>query len=189
MLGADFGGVLTLCRVRVAAGGLVTDHLESTQRGARCARRPGGLCCRRGRRSEAGVGDPSRYGDQRGWDGFTEIVRRKVATNLRVMRLTVWSWMVPIAAFFLLLSLTTSGTWRERFRGATDLRTGLMGLFVVGFLGGAVNDSGIVIPALALVYIGAFLMLVQVRKPFEAPEVRLPEDASPPIKPAPAVSG
>ena len=78
---------------------------------------------------------------------------------------------------------------RDSFRGATDLRTGLMGLFVVGFLGGAVNDSGIVIPALALVYIGAFLMLVQVRKPFEAPEVRLPEDASPPIKPAPAVSG
>lgn len=124
-----------------------------------------------------------------GWDGFVEIVRRKVETNLRVMRLTVWSWMVPIAAFFVLLSLTTSGTWRERFRGAGDLRTGLLGLFVVGFLGGAVNDSGIVIPALALVYIGSFLMLVQVRKPFEAPEVLLPEEASPLIEPTEVVSG
>jgi hypothetical protein len=190
MLGADFGGVLTF----VPAFGLLLaawSPITWNRRNVALAVLVGlvSFAVAVGVALKLGSGTHLDTVTNGGWDGFTEIVRRKVATNLRVMRLTVWSWMVPIAAFFLLLSLTTSGTWRERFRGATDLRTGLMGLFVVGFLGGAVNDSGIVIPALALVYIGAFLMLVQVRKPFEAPEVRLPEDASPPIKPAPAVSG
>ncbi|MEZ5374171.1 MAG: hypothetical protein R2704_15880 [Microthrixaceae bacterium] len=176
MLGSDFGGVLTF----VPAFGL----LLALWSGVRWTRARLALAALAGIAAFAaavalslkvGGGTHLDSVTAGGFDGFGEIVRRKIATNLRVMRLTAWSWMVPICAFFVLLSLTTSGTWRDRFRGARDSRSGLLGLFVLGFLGGAVNDSGIVIPAMALVYIGAFLMLVQVRKPFETPEVRLPE--------------
>ena len=47
----------------------------------------------------------------------------------------------------------------------------LIGLLGFGLIGGALNDSGIVIPALVLVVVGSMMMMMRVREPFADPVV------------------
>lgn len=106
-----------------------------------------------------------------GGTSVSEIVRRKLATNLRVMRVTTWSWMVPIVMAFILGTLGTGGGWRRWFNGHRIWGIGFVALFAFGLLGGALNDSGIVIPALVLVIVGSMIMMIRVRRPFADPTI------------------
>lgn len=47
----------------------------------------------------------------------------------------------------------------------------MVGLVGFGILGGLANDSGIAIPAMVCVYIGAMLLLLARRRPFATPLV------------------
>ncbi|MFM7068376.1 MAG: hypothetical protein ACKOYM_02845, partial [Actinomycetes bacterium] len=93
---------------------------------------------------------------------------RKLETNLRVMRITTWTWMVPIIMVFILGTFVARGGSARWFGANRAWRTTFVSMIAFGVLGGALNDSGVVIPALVLVFVGALLFLVQVRYPFGA---------------------
>lgn len=90
----------------------------------------------------------------RGPGAFFDTVGRKVETNLRVFTSTIWTYFVPPSlAFISWLLLRPKGRW-ERFAGDyPTLRAGLIGGLVLSLLGFAVNDSGIVVPAMVLSYL------------------------------------
>jgi hypothetical protein len=95
-----------------------------------------------------------------GGGSFLTTVARKVATNLRVLKTTVWSWLVPIIGAFLLYLLI----WERRLgrllpRGSA-LRIGVIAALGAGLLGFALNDSGVVITALVYLYLGPYLTLL-----------------------------
>ena len=118
-----------------------------------------------------------------GGSSFVTTVLRKVATNLRVLRGTVWAWLVPIIAAFLLYLLI----WERRLgrllpRGSA-VRIGVIAALGAGLLGFAVNDSGVVITALVYLYLGPYLTLLALDA--QEPDSELLE----PIMPAPAPTG
>jgi hypothetical protein len=108
-------------------------------------------------------------------DGVWATIARKVDTNLRVLRVSDWSWMLVVVGGFVAASMRLGGRWREAwsrwFGPAAAWRTTLALLLVFGALGGAANDSGVVIPAVVLVYVGAYVLAVQRRRPFAPPRV------------------
>ena len=78
---------------------------------------------------------------------------------------------------FVLASMHLGGRWRDAwtrwFGPANAWRTTLALLVGFGLLGGAVNDSGVVIPAVVAVYVGAYVLLLQRRRPWAPPHVTI----------------
>ena len=103
-------------------------------------------------------------------DGAWDTIRRKLETNWRVLRITTWAWMVPIVVAFLVAAMFPRGRSRIRM-GGTPLRATFLGIIAVGVVGAALNDSGVVITAMALIYVGTFLVLILERRPFADPEL------------------
>lgn len=91
---------------------------------------------------------------ERGAEVFMSTLERKAAANLRVFRSTIWTYFVPpaLAVMFYLL-WRPRGRWRDLALRYPRLRAGLVGGLVLGVLGFAVNDSGIVIPAVVLSFL------------------------------------
>ncbi|MBV8982166.1 MAG: hypothetical protein JO086_14780, partial [Acidimicrobiia bacterium] len=111
---------------------------------------------------------------QSGGSSLMTTVLRKIGTNLRVLRGTVWSWLVPIIAAFLLYLLI----WERRLgrllpRGSA-LRIGVIAALGAGLLGFAVNDSGVVITALVYLYLGPYLTLLALDAQEAPPELLEP---------------
>jgi hypothetical protein len=87
----------------------------------------------------------------RGSDVFVDVVQRKIQTNLRVFRSTIWTYLVPPAlALIALLLLRPRNRWERVAERYPRLRAGLIGGLILAVLGFAVNDSGIVVPAMML---------------------------------------
>ncbi|MEA2452701.1 MAG: hypothetical protein QOG04_1411 [Actinomycetota bacterium] len=90
----------------------------------------------------------------RGFGAFSDTIGRKVSTNLRVFTSTIWTYFVPPAlAFIAWLLLRPKNRWERLAREYPTLRAGLIGGLILCVLGFAVNDSGIVVPAMALSYL------------------------------------
>jgi hypothetical protein len=90
---------------------------------------------------------------------FTTIAR-KMATNLRVFKTSVWSWVVPIIGAFLLYLLVWERRLGRLLPRGSPLRIGVVAALAVGVLGFAVNDSGVVVTALVYLYLGPYLTLL-----------------------------
>jgi hypothetical protein len=115
---------------------------------------------------------------QAGGSSFVTTVLRKMATNFRVLRTTVWSWLVPIIAAFLLYLLI----WERRLgsllpRGSA-LRIGMIAALGAGLLGFALNDSGVVVTALVYLYLGPYLTLLALDGQRREPELLEPITAA-----------
>lgn len=91
------------------------------------------------------------------------IAQRKAATNIRVLRATIWTWMVPIIAIFMLYLLMWQRRWAELLPPKSPRRAGLIAALAAGLLGFAVNDSGVVVTAMVFVYVGPFMTLLALR--------------------------
>lgn len=91
-------------------------------------------------------------------------ISRKLATNLRVLGSSIWAWMVPIAAVFMLYVLVHLGRGEELLPRGSARRVGVLATIAVGLLGFAVNDSGVVVTALVFVYLGPYLTLVALHR-------------------------
>ena len=90
----------------------------------------------------------------RGWGAFSDTIGRKISTNLRVFTSTIWTYFVPPAlAFMAWLLLRPRNRWERLAHEYPTLRAGLIGGLVLCLLGFAVNDSGIVVPAMVLSYL------------------------------------
>lgn len=90
----------------------------------------------------------------RGMGALTDTLSRKASTNLRVFTSTIWTYLVPPALGLLAWLLLRP---RRRWEWLADeypiLRAGLIGGLLVALLGFAVNDSGIVVPAMMLSFL------------------------------------
>ena len=96
-----------------------------------------------------------------GVGSLVTVVTRKLGANLSVITSSVWTAMVPIALGFIVYLL-----WRApgKVRTIRDtLPESLGGLAVVGFLGFALNDSGIAVPGIMLGVVNASLVYLTVR--------------------------
>lgn len=97
----------------------------------------------------------------RGGGAFFEAVGRKVDTNLRVFRSTIWTYLVPPALGVMAwLLIRPGGRWRELAVSYPKLRAGLIGGLLLGVLGFSVNDSGIVVPAMTLSFLVPLSLLL-----------------------------
>ncbi len=106
----------------------------------------------------------------RGLGSLLTVMTRKLGANVSVITSSVWTAMVPIALGFVVYLL-----WRApgRIRMVRDtIPESLGGLAVVGFLGFALNDSGIAVPGVMLGVVNASLVYLTVRAvPPPAPTV------------------
>lgn len=97
----------------------------------------------------------------RGTGAFFEAVGRKIDTNLRVFRSTIWTYLVPPALGVIAwLLLRPRGRWHELAIGYPKLRAGLIGGLLLAILGFSVNDSGIVVPAMVLSFLVPMSLLL-----------------------------
>ncbi|HEV2754880.1 MAG TPA: hypothetical protein VG318_03765 [Actinomycetota bacterium] len=82
---------------------------------------------------------------------FADTIERKVRTNLRIFGSTIWTYLVPPALLLLAVLLRKPpGRWQQLASRFPVIRSGLVGGLVLALLGFAVNDSGIVVPAMFL---------------------------------------
>lgn len=101
---------------------------------------------------------------ERGLGVFFDTIERKARTNLRVFRSTIWTYLVPPAlAVIAYLLFRPHGSWRRFAEEYPRLRAGLIGGLVLGVLGFAVNDSGIVVPAMILSFLVPLALLTHLR--------------------------
>ncbi|MGH2693755.1 MAG: hypothetical protein ACRDJJ_02955, partial [Actinomycetota bacterium] len=96
-----------------------------------------------------------------GFDVLVDIVKRKIETNLRVFRSTIWTYLVPPALGLIAwLLIAPSGRWERVAKLYPRLRAGLVACLVVALLGFALNDSGIVVPAMMLSFLAPLALLM-----------------------------
>ena len=90
----------------------------------------------------------------RGGGVFLDTIGRKIETNLRVFTGTIWTYLVPPALGLIVwLLLRPKNRWGRLATEYPTLRAGLVGGLLLSVLGFAVNDSGIVVPAVMLSYL------------------------------------
>ena len=110
-----------------------------------------------------------------GLGSFTTVITRKLGANLGVITSTVWTAMVPIA--LAVRACTSCGGRPGAARAIRDaIPESLAGLLVVGFLGFALNDSGIAVPGVMIGVVNAALVYLMVRG---LPEVEVDAEAEP----------
>ena len=119
-----------------------------------------------------------------GLGGFALTLRRKALENIAAFTGTKLLWILPIVAVLVwYLWRTPNGRIHQLFDDVPVIRQTMLALAVVAFLGYALNDSGVAIPALMSVVFECavvYVALVPERKP--VPEPRPTE--SPPAEPA-----
>ncbi len=90
----------------------------------------------------------------RGVGVMVDTIARKLRANIRLFRSTLWTYFVPPALLAMALLLRRpQGRWQGLARAYPKLRSGLMGGLLLAVVGFALNDSGIVIPAVVLTYL------------------------------------
>jgi hypothetical protein len=100
----------------------------------------------------------------RGVGALGETVRRKASANLRVFKTSIWTLFVPPALAVLgWLLLRPRNRWRELATTYPKPRAGLVGGLLLAILAFAVNDSGIVIPAVILSFLVPMALVVHLQ--------------------------
>ncbi len=108
-----------------------------------------------------------------GLGGFTLTLRRKLMENFASFTGTKLLWILPIVALVVwYLWRSPNGRLRRLFADVPVIRQTMLALAVVAFLGYALNDSGVAIPAImAVVFECAvvYVALVPEREPVDDP--------------------
>jgi hypothetical protein len=83
--------------------------------------------------------------------GVSTVIQRKLKSNWDILTSSIWTWVIPFAiAFLSLLVWRRTGLMRALEDRVPGLRACLIGALVAGFLGFALNDSGVAVPAMML---------------------------------------
>ncbi|HYP22450.1 MAG TPA: hypothetical protein VEV43_02655, partial [Actinomycetota bacterium] len=94
---------------------------------------------------------------------FADTIERKVRTNVRIFGSTIWTYLVPPALLLLgVLLRKPPGRWQQLATAFPVVRSGLVGGLVLALLGFAVNDSGIVVPAMFLSWLVPMALIAYV---------------------------
>jgi hypothetical protein len=105
---------------------------------------------------------------------FLTTIERKWATNVGLFGRTVWTWMVPLTAGFMLYVLVISRGWQRLLPPGSAQRAGVVGTIAAGLLGWLVNDSGVVVSAMVFVFVGPYLTLLALGRVTDQPELLAP---------------
>jgi hypothetical protein len=90
--------------------------------------------------------------------GVWTVIQRKVNANIDILTSSIWTWIIPFAIAFLgLLVWRRTGLLRELEDRVPGLRACLVGALIAGFLGFALNDSGVAVPAMMLAVVLPYL--------------------------------
>lgn len=124
----------------------------------------------------------------RGLPELTDTFLRKQSTNLRILKVSIWTWMVPIMAGFLLYLLVWERQWAAVLPPGSPLRVGAVSVVSGALLGFLANDSGPILIALFIVYLLPYVTLVALDRSTEpqllGPLEPVPERAPPvPVDP------
>jgi len=118
------------------------------------------------------------------WSMVRGVIAEKWSMNMRLLRQSAWAWLVPITVALSLVALTVGRLWQHALPPRSPQRAGVIATLVLALVGWLLNDSGIVVVALASVYVGPYvLLLARENEPDPSPphvaEVRLsePQDA------------
>jgi hypothetical protein len=115
---------------------------------------------------------------------LAETFLRKQSANLRILGVSIWTWMLPIVAVFLLYVLVWQRQWADLLPPDSPLRVGAVAVLVGALLGFLANDSGPIVIALFAVYLPPYLTLLSLRRESGEPMLLEPA-ADPPPRPAP----
>jgi hypothetical protein len=91
------------------------------------------------------------------WD----TVERKLTSNMRVLRSTVWPYTFGVAASVVAWELCSTSRRRRLHSYEPHMLAGLLGGVLISLLGFFVNDSGIVIPAVIMPYLASSILLLR----------------------------
>ena len=73
---------------------------------------------------------------------------------------SAWASLVPITVALSLVALTVGRLWQRALPPRSPQRAGVIATLVLALVGWLLNDSGIVVVALASVYVGPFVLLL-----------------------------
>lgn len=96
----------------------------------------------------------------RGPEPLVDAIGRKIAANLGIFRLSLWSLFAPLVVAVAAVLVTR---WHALARLYPRLRIGLLMMVVLAALGSALNDSGVVIGALVIPFLLSAIQLVAPR--------------------------
>ncbi|MCU1458246.1 MAG: hypothetical protein JWL73_2338 [Actinomycetia bacterium] len=124
-----------------------------------------------------------------GAGGFFTVIARKADSNISVLTTSIWTLMLPAVFLFVAYMIWRApGSLRQVRQQIPEMRAGLVGVFVFGVLGFAVNDSGISIPGVMIGVVNSTLVflvfLLWKLAPDPPPELRggdRPLDAPDPV--------
>jgi hypothetical protein len=95
-----------------------------------------------------------------GTHGATTTITRKVSVNFAFIGHTVWTWMLPIVVVFGAWALASPDRRARLVPASSPLRIGVIAVGVLAILGFLVNDSGPLVIALALSFVGPLFVLL-----------------------------
>ncbi|HVL80059.1 MAG TPA: hypothetical protein VM840_00525 [Actinomycetota bacterium] len=100
---------------------------------------------------------------QGGLPALVRTVLRKGLASVGTLGFTGWTYIIPVsAAVIALLVYKPRGVLRDVIPRHPVLRAGLWGTVVVGVVGFALNDSGVVLPGVAIAHAAPLLVLMGV---------------------------
>ncbi len=103
----------------------------------------------------------------RAWESMAEgglselwlIIVRKAETNVRVLTRTNWSWvLVAVLAFLAFMRWRPQGDFAATLEENPGYSAGMAACLIGGLVAYVTEDSGIVIPALIMVYVGVGIL-------------------------------
>ncbi len=95
-----------------------------------------------------------------GGHGARTTIARKVSVNVGLIGHTVWTWMLPVFLVFGAWALSSARRRRRLVPSGSALRAGVVATCALAILGFAVNDSGPLVIALALSFIGPLFVIL-----------------------------
>lgn len=111
---------------------------------------------------------------------LTTTFLRKQDANFRILQVSIWTWLIPIVAGFLLYVLVYERQWPQLLPRGGALRAGVVAVISGSLLGFLANDSGPIVIALFFAYLGPFLTLLALHQKFGRPEWVSEEVVAPP---------
>ncbi len=188
-LGGDVGGILTL----VPVFGLLLFSLSGRRLTARTVVLVGGATAlvlaaatavdlARPPESRTHLG---RFASDLFEDGLSELTDtflRKQGANFRILQVSIWTWMIPIVAGFLLYVLVYERRWASLLPRGGAMRAGVVAVISGSLLGFLANDSGPIVIALFFAYLGPFLTLIALDEKWGQPQLLAPTPEPPPTE-------
>ncbi len=109
------------------------------------------------------------------WSMVRGVIGEKWSMNMRLLRQSAWAWLVPITVALSLVALTLGRLWQRALPPRSPQRAGVIATLVLALVGWLLNDSGIVVVALASVYVGPYVLLLARENERDHPEARAAE--------------